>query len=1064
MEHSYILSILYEMALVIGGEVSVKPLLSRMLQRLLYHTSFPAGFVCLKVPSADADSKDMLELRIDAAVGDFELAGLIGQTALFPARVVRGAAERAENAALLKTLPGTPGRYRAFLRLPIDGQGVIVLLSPHLPDTDLPLTQLFQPVMANLAKAILLCSYHDAYTGGLIAERDSSQMALATSEEKFRAISSTVLDALIMVDDSSTLVYWNPAAERILGYSAEEALGQPLHQLLTPQRYQQKAMLGFSAFQSTGHGPIIGKTIEIEAIHKGGYEIPVELSISALKLNGQWHAVGILRDISERKHAEQEMRLLASIVESSDDAILSKSLDGTILSWNEGAERLYGYSAAEMKGKSVALLIPADRPGELADLLERVGRGEQIRHYETVRICKDGARLPMLLTISPLRDASGQVVGSSTIARDITQRKKAEEALRHAYAYNRSLIEASPDPLVTIGPDGRITDVNSETEEVTGFGRSELIGTDFSDYFTQPEHARNGYLQVFREGIVRDFPLEIQHRDGHVTPVLYNAAVYRDESGQVTGVFAAARDITELRRAEAQLRRSEAGLKEAQRIALLGNWELNLTTQVLSWSDEIFRIFEMDPAKFRGSYQAFLDAIHPDDRAQVDQAYTNSINSRSPFDIDHRLLMPDGRIKYVHERCETYYDSADKPLRSVGTVQDITTQRLADLGLQKSNRALHALSNCNGVLVRATDEKQLLNDICGVLVTTGGYKLAWVGFADAGDEERKVRVVARAGKDSDYLDGAQITWSDAPQGQGPTGTAIRTGEFQVAQDILHDPNFLPWREQAIARGYASSIAFPLFDDSNCVFGALNLYGKEPNAFDADEVKLLQELAGDLAFGIRMLRLRVERDHLHDQKQHSDETVKQALAGTIQAIAVTIEKRDPYTAGHQRRVANLSVAIAKELGLAEDRITGLRLGATIHDIGKIYVPAEILTRPGQLSHIEFDFIKTHPQVGFDIMKDVKLPWPVAEMILQHHEHLDGSGYPSGLKGDAILLEARILTVSDVTEAMMSHRPYRAALGLEVALEEIAKYRGSYYDPEVVDACIRLFRDRKYNLSG
>ena len=194
----------------------------------------------------------------------------------------------------------------------------------------------------------------------------------------------------------------------------------------------------------------------------------------------------------------------------------------------------------------------------------------------------------MLLTISPLRDASGQVVGSSTIARDITQRKKAEEALRHANAYNRSLIEASPDPLVTIGPDGRITDVNSETEEVTGFGRSELIGTDFSDYFTQPEHARDGYLQVFREGVVRDFPLEIQHRDGHVTPVLYNAAVYRDESGQVTGVFAAARDITELRRAEAQLRRSEAGLKEAQRIALLGNWELNLTTNALNWSDEIY--------------------------------------------------------------------------------------------------------------------------------------------------------------------------------------------------------------------------------------------------------------------------------------------------------------------------------------------------------------------------------------------------------------------------------------------------------------------------------------------
>ena len=180
-------------------------------------------------------------------------------------------------------------------------------------------------------------------------------MALATSEEKFRAISRAVLDALIMVDDSSALVYWNPAAERILGYRADEVLGKPLHQLLTPQRYQNSAIQGFNAFRSNGQGPVIGKTIEIEALHKDGHEIPVELSISALKLNGRWHAVGILRDISERKHAEQEMRLLASIVESSDDAILSKSLDGTILSWNAGAERLYGYSAAEMKGQSTGV-------------------------------------------------------------------------------------------------------------------------------------------------------------------------------------------------------------------------------------------------------------------------------------------------------------------------------------------------------------------------------------------------------------------------------------------------------------------------------------------------------------------------------------------------------------------------------------------------------------------------------------------------------------------------------------------------------------------------------------
>lgn len=931
MEHSYILSILYEMALVIGGEVSVKPLLTRTLQRLLYHTSFPAGFVCLVVPSSAPNAAGLLEVRIDAAVGDYELAGLIGQTVRLPARLLRGVAERGEDATLPAALPDRVGRHKAYLRLPIDGQGVIVLLAPQLPDTELPLTQLFKPVMANLAKAILLCSYHDAYTGGLIAARDAS-------EEKVRAISAAALDALIMVDDSSALVYWNPAAERILGYRADEVLGKPMHELLTPQRYQGVAAHGFDAFRSSGQGAVVGKTIEVEALHKDGREIPVELSISALKLNGRWHAVGILRDISERRHAEQEMRLLAAIVESSDDAILSKSLDGTILSWNGGAERLYGYSAAEMKGRSLSLLVPVDRPDEMPELLERIRRGEQIKRYETVRVRKDGVHLQISLTVSPLRDASGRVVGSSAIGRDITQSK----------------------------------------------------------------------------------------------------------------------------RAEAELRRSEANLKDAERIAMLGNWSLDLVANVLTWSHEIFRIFEMDPNQFGASYDALLNAIHPDDRNLVNQAYTDSLRNHTPYDIVHRLLMKDGRIKYVNERCETLYDKAGNPVLSIGSLQDITTRRLAELGLQKSNRALHALSTCNGVLVRATDETQLLNDVCRILVEIGGYRLAWVGFAE-NDAAKSVRVLARAGAQSDYLDHVRIAWGDTPQGQGPTGTAIRTGEIQVAPDFLHDPKYLPWREQAIVRGYASSIALPLFDDNKRVFGAMNLYGGEPNAFDADEIKLLQELAGDLAFGIRMLRLRVERDHLHEQQQHSDDTVKQALAGTIQAIAVTVEKRDPYTAGHQRRVASLSVAIAEELGLDDDRITGLRLGATIHDIGKIYVPSEILTRPGKLAAIEFELIKSHSQVGYDIMKDVKLPWPVAEMILQHHERIDGSGYPQRLKGDAILLEARILTVADVTEAMLSHRPYRPSLGLEAALAEIARHRGIYYDPVAVDACLHLFRDKGYSLS-
>ena len=185
-----------------------------------------------------------------------------------------------------------------------------------------------------------------------------------------------------------------------------------------------------------------------------------------------------------------------------------------------------------------------------------------------------------------------------------------------------------------------------------------------------------------------------------------------------------------------------------------------------------------------------------------------------------------------------------------------------------------------------------------------------------------------------------------------------------------------------------------------------------------------------------------------------------LDGAIEALSAMVEQRDAYTAGHQRRVAQLAVAIGRELALDEDRLAGLRIAGTIHDIGKISVPAEILVRPGRISPIEFEMIKSHAQMGYEIVKGIEFPWPVADAIRQHHERLDGSGYPQGLKGDEIILEARILTVADVVEAMSSHRPYRPALAMDAALQEIEDERGRWFDPAVVDACLRLFRDKDF----
>ena len=189
-------------------------------------------------------------------------------------------------------------------------------------------------------------------------------------------------------------------------------------------------------------------------------------------------------------------------------------------------------------------------------------------------------------------------------------------------------------------------------------------------------------------------------------------------------------------------------------------------------------------------------------------------------------------------------------------------------------------------------------------------------------------------------------------------------------------------------------------------------------------------------------------------------MKRALDTTIETMSKIVEAKDPYTAGHQRRVSQLAVAIAKELNLSQDKIEGIRIASLIHDIGKIGLPTEILSKPTKLSDIEFSLIKEHPQIGYDILKSVDFSYPVAKIALQHHEKLDGSGYPNHLKGDVILFEAKIICVADVVEAMSSHRPYRPALGIEKALEEISQNKGTLYDPEAVDTCLKLFKEKGF----
>jgi len=232
--------------------------------------------------------------------------------------------------------------------------------------------------------------------------------------------------------------------------------------------------------------------------------------------------------------------------------------------------------------------------------------------------------------------------------------------------------------------------------------------------------------------------------------------------------------------------------------------------------------------------------------------------------------------------------------------------------------------------------------------------------------------------------------------------------------------------------------------------------------DGHEIPL-EVITGRLTTGegaVLLLRDISERVAAEAQLRNSYRKLQTLLEETVNILAMAVEMRDPYTAGHQRRVATLACAIADELKLSARRMDGLRLASIVHDVGKLYVPAEILSKPGILSETEFNLIKAHPQLGYDLLKKIDFPWPVAEMVLQHHERVDGSGYPQGLRDKEILLESRIMGVADVIEAMASHRPYREAHGPSKALQEISRNRGKLYDAEVVDACLRLFYERGF----
>jgi PAS domain S-box-containing protein len=515
----------------------------------------------------------------------------------------------------------------------------------------------------------------------IVVDRKRAKEAMQQSSTYNRSLLEASLDPLVTIGRDGTLMDVNRATEAVTGFTREELMGTDFADYFTDPA---SARAGYMTAYEIGEV----RDYPLEIQHADGHLTPVLYNASVYR-DAAGAVAGVFaaaRDVTAQKQSEEAMRQAnaynRSLLEASLDPLVTIGRDGTITDVNRATEAVTGFTRDDLVGTDFAEYF-TDPESARAGYLQAYEAGE-VRDYPLEIQHADGHLTPVLYNASVYRDAAGAVAGVFAAARDVTAQKRAEEAMRQANAYNRSLLEASLDPLVTIGRDGTLTDVNRAAEDVTGFKREELVGTDFADYFTDPASARAGYESAYEAGAVRDYPLEIQHADGHQTPVLYNASVYRDAAGAVAGVFAAARDVTEQKRAEEATRQASAynrSLLEASLDPLVTIGRDGTLTDVNRAAETVtgysreelvgtdFADYFTDPASARAGYEA---------------AYESGEVRDYPLEIQHA----DGHLTPVLYNASVYRDAAGAVAGVFAAARDITTQRSAESQLKDTIQEL----------------------------------------------------------------------------------------------------------------------------------------------------------------------------------------------------------------------------------------------------------------------------------------------------------------------------------------------------------------------------------------
>lgn len=575
---------------------------------------------------------------------------------------------------------------------------------------------------------------------------------------------------------------------------------------------------------------------------------------------------------------KEQYSTLRSIIDGSDAIVFSVDRQYRYTSFNHRhaaiMKALYGVEIENGRSLLDYMSVAEDRETAKCNI-DRAFAGEQIVE-EAYSGEEPRSRQYFRVAHSPVRSEDGGVIGAAVLAQDMTGRRRSEEALQASEENYRALIQKIQAAVVVHGADTRILSCNPKSQELLGLTEDQLMGktaVDPSWHFLREDGAPMPTAEYPANRVIatrqplKDLIMGVHRPDKQdYVWALVNADPVLGKEDEITQVIVTFIDITALRRTEETLRKSEAGLKEAQRVGRLGSWDWDAKTDTITWSEEYYCIYGLDPAMRPPGYEEHLKAYTPESAARLDAAVKRNLQTGEPYEIDLELAGTGGPTRWITARSETRRDLNGQITGLRGTAQDITERKRAEDAQRRLNRELRAISNCNQALLRAVDEQSMLNEICSIICDEAGYRMAWVGYAE-NDEAKTVYPIAWGGVEDGYLSTATILWADTENGHGPTGVAIRNGKSACTQDFTTDPQSAPWREQALQRGYRSSIALPLKDESAGTFGALNIYSTQPNAFTPDEIRLLEELANDMAFGINVLRA---RSKLHQSRQNLQE--------------------------------------------------------------------------------------------------------------------------------------------------------------------------------------------------